>query len=262
MGDVFQSVLVRLESASGFSWKSPLPSRVVAEPIRRLISGVDFLTIPLAMHLFIPTPSGPLEAILTQPKTFPGEWAAVLCHPHPQFGGTMHTKTLYRSARALQAVGIATLRFNFRGVGQSSGVYDQGRGEIEDVDAAIEFLHKRYPDARLCLLGFSFGAWVRLQVGVEDDRIDQLIGVGIPLNLSPFSFMTSCTKPKWIVRGTLDEHEPPEPLQSWFNTLAQPKSLSFMEGSTHLFEGKTQELQQAILSYFRESHDLAAVHPL
>lgn len=208
------------------------------------------------MHLFIPAPTGRLESQLTEPKNFPGEWAAVLCHPHPQFGGTMHTKGIFRSARALQALGMATLQFNFRGVGFSSGVYDAGRGEKQDVRAAVDFLRNRYPQAKLCLLGFSFGAWVGLQVGLEEDRIEQLIGLGIPLSLSDFSFMVPCVKPKFIVQGARDEFGPRESIQSWFETLAEPKHLAFIEDSTHLFEGKIQELQQAIWTYFKIYHRL------
>jgi alpha/beta superfamily hydrolase len=212
------------------------------------------------MRKLIPSPAGHLEAILMEPKVFLRQWAAVLCHPHPQFGGTMHTKAIFRSAQAFQSLGMATLQFNFRGVGRSPGQYDEGRGEKEDVLAAVDFIHARYPNLKLALLGFSFGAWVALQAGSEDVRIDQLIGLGVPLRISSFSFLQSCHKPKLIVQGTLDEFGSREAMESWFETLSEPKQLAWVDGATHLFEGKIPELQQAIIEYFRDRYGLVAVH--
>jgi len=214
------------------------------------------------MHLFISSPAGRLEGLLTEPKRFPREWAVVLCHPHPQFGGTMRTKGIFRAARALQSLGMATLQFNFRGVGQSTGAYDEGRGEKDDVRAAIDFLHIRYQGVKLALLGFSFGAWVGLQVGAEDDRIDQLIGLGIPLRVSSFSFLVPCPKPKLIVQGSLDEFGPRGEIVGWHETLSEPKKLVFIEGSNHLFEGKISELQQAIILYFKETYGMSSINPI
>lgn len=214
------------------------------------------------MHLFIPSPAGRLEAILTEPQNFPRQWAVVLCHPHPLFGGTLHTKAIFRSARALQSLGMATLQFNFRGVGQSTGTYDEGRGEKDDVGAALDFLQGRYPGLSLGLLGFSFGAWVGLQVGASDERIRQLIGLGVPIRKSDFSFFSACAKPKLIVQGEFDEFGPRAEVEAWFSTLAKPKRLSIVEGSTHLFEGRIAPLQSAILQYFQEMCNLPPLHPL
>lgn len=214
------------------------------------------------MHCFIPSPAGRLEAVLTEPKVFPWQWAVVLCHPHPQFGGTMHTKAIFRSARAFQSLGMATLQFNFRGVGQSSGEYDEGRGEKDDVRAAIDFLRPRYPSANLALLGFSFGAWVGLQVGAEDPRVEQIIGLGIPLHVSSFSFLATSTKPKLIIQGSLDEFGSLEDIEAWFETLADPKKLALIKGSTHLFEGRIKELQEAIVEYFEETRGMRRINPI
>jgi uncharacterized protein len=214
------------------------------------------------MHLFIPSPSGHLEALLTEPKISPRKWGCVLCHPHPQFGGTMHTKAIFRSARALQSLGMVTLQFNFRGVGQSTGAYDEGQGEKDDVGAAVEFLRGHYPDAKLALLGFSFGAWVGLQVGAEDERIVQLIGLGIPLSMSSFSFLKASVKPKLIVQGARDEFGPRDAIEAWYETLLEPKKLVLVEGANHLFNGKIRELQKAIVEYFRERYAMSAVNPI
>jgi alpha/beta superfamily hydrolase len=213
------------------------------------------------MPLFIPSPSGRLEALLTEPKMSQRDWACVLCHPHPQFGGTMHTKAIFRSARALQALGMVTLQFNFRGVGQSAGTYDEGRGEKDDVRAAIEFLHTRFPDTKLALLGFSFGAWVGLQVGVEDGRIVQLIGLGIPLSISSFSFLAACPKPKLVIQGSRDEFGSQEAIETWYDTMSDPKKLVLIEGANHLFDGKIHELQKAIVEYFREGYAMSPINP-
>ena len=214
------------------------------------------------MHLFIPSPAGRLEALMTEPKISPLEWGCVLCHPHPQFGGTMLTKAIFRSARALQSLGIVTLQFNFRGVGQSTGVYDEGRGEKDDVRAAVDFFRGRHPRAKLALLGFSFGAWVGLQVGVEDERIVQLIGLGIPLNVSAFSFLNASVKPKLVVQGSRDEFGPPDAIEAWYESLSEPKKLVLVEGASHLFDDKIPELQKAIVEYFRERYAMNAVNPI
>jgi uncharacterized protein len=214
------------------------------------------------MHLFIPSAGGQLEALLTEPQIFPGEWGCVLCHPHPQFGGTMHTKAIFRSARALQSLGMVTLQFNYRGVGQSTGAFDEGRGEMDDVRAAIDFLRGRYPDAKLSLLGFSFGAWVGLQVGVEDKRIVQLLGLGIPFSISTFSFLKASVKPKLIVQGSHDEFGSRDAIETWYKTLLEPKRLVLVEGANHLFNGKIHELQKALVEYFRERYAMSTVNPI
>src|SRR5262245_55419272 len=122
-------------------------------------------------------PEGPLEALLDAPEGEPRA-VAVFAHPHPLHGGTMHTKAVYQASKALARIGVATLRFNFRGVGRSAGTFDGGPGEMEDVRAALDFLASRYPAQPLWSAGFSFGSWVAMTVGARDPRVKLLLGIG------------------------------------------------------------------------------------
>src|ERR1700704_6373883 len=143
--------------------------------------------MPQLLHrtLFIPAPAGRLEALLWgMPRREDGAQpplAAAVCHPHPLFGGTMHNKVVYQTAKTLHRFGLPVLRFNFRGVGLSEGRHDKGRGEVEDVAAALDFLTGKYPDVPLLLAGFSFGSWVGLRAGCSDSRVMELIGLGLPV---------------------------------------------------------------------------------
>src|SRR6202795_58430 len=160
-----------------------------------------------SQNLFLEGPAGRLEAILWSPNA--PSWpplAALVCHPHPLFGGTMHNKVIYQTAKSLDALGLPVLRFNFRGAGLSAGTHDRGRGEQGDVRAALDFLDTEFSNVPLLLAGFSFGSWVGLRVGCEDQRVTHLIGLGIPLNNTDFSFLASCAKPKLFVHGSNDEH--------------------------------------------------------
>src|SRR5262249_46953485 len=131
--------------------------------------------------------------------------AALVLHPHPLGGGTMHNKVVFRAASALNEVGLVTLRINFRGVGQSTGVHDNGRGELDDARAGVDYLHQQYPDLKLLLCGFSFGARVGMEVGARDPRVEYLISIGTPLSLSDFAFLKDCQKPLLLVHGERDE---------------------------------------------------------
>src|SRR5438552_836069 len=131
------------------------------------------------MHLEFTGPAGRLEGLLDLPHRHGDEPAlragVVLAHPHPQQGGTMHTKAVYQAAKGLVRIGCAVLRFNFRGVGSSQGIFDNGAGETDDFRAALDLMHERYPTAPLWTAGFSFGAWIALEIGAEDDRVSALI---------------------------------------------------------------------------------------
>lgn len=190
------------------------------------------------------------EASGTEPSM--PRWAAIVCHPHPQYGGTMHNKVVFRAGRALQSLGMAVLRFNFRGVGKSTGSYDFGQGEKEDVRAAIAFMQRRFPGARIVLTGYSFGAWVGLQVGCTDDRVSHLIGIGTPVATNDFSFLTECRKPKLFVQGTQDEFGPIDQMEALLLAIPQPKELVLIEGADHFFTSKLEALHHAILDHFRE----------
>lgn len=205
----------------------------------------------------IPIGHGALEGLMRRPDA-PADvparatgLAAVVCHPHPLGGGTLHNKVVFRVAQALGELGMPTLRFNFRGVGRSSGTYDEGRGERDDVRAALDFLAGAYPERSLCLAGFSFGAWVGLPVGAADPRVRQLIGVGVPVGSLPVDALADCVVPKLIVQGERDEYGPPQALHAWFAALPDPKHLTLVPGADHFFTHQQTELRAAVLDYFR-----------
>jgi alpha/beta superfamily hydrolase len=216
----------------------------------------------------IPAPHGLLEGLLRTPD--PGEArvhaAALVCHPHPAQGGTMHNKVVFRVAQALGELGMPTLRFNFRGVGRSTGVYDEGRGEADDVRTALDELARRFPQMPLWLAGFSFGAWLALPIGCADERVRQLIGVGVPVRpaaigrqakgpagvpLLRADTLEGCAKPKLVVQGELDEHGPLPELRRWFERLPEPKQLTVVPGADHFFTHQQTELRAAVLAYVR-----------
>jgi hypothetical protein len=200
-------------------------------------------------------PAGPLEAILDEPdgeKAASPHAAVVFAHPHPQFGGTMHTKAVFQGAKGLTRIGCAVLRFNFRGVGRSAGEFDLGDGEKADFRAALDYMAARYPGTRLWAAGFSFGSWVALEVGAEDDRVETLIGIAPPVATSvsgmDYSFPNTLasTKPKFFVQGEADEVCPIEGMWAFYGKLEEPKELVVVDGADHLFEGKTPEVGEAL----------------
>src|ERR1700733_9637645 len=130
--------------------------------------------------LFLSGPAGRLEALLEEPEEEPLREAALVCHPHPQHGGTMHNKVVYRIARGLRRAGAVVLRFNYRGVNLSEGQYDHGIGEVEDARAALALLRSRYPSLPFSLAGFSFGSRIILKLGCEMPGVSRLIAVGFP----------------------------------------------------------------------------------
>jgi alpha/beta superfamily hydrolase len=201
----------------------------------------------------IPAPHGILEGLLRTPD--PGETrahaAALIAHPHPAQGGTMHNKVVFRIAQALGELGMPTLRFNFRGVGRSTGVYDEGRGEADDLRTALDALAEQFPQTPLCLAGFSFGAWLALPIGCADERVRQLVGVGVPVRLLRASTLEGCAKSKLIVQGEQDEHGPLADLRPWFDRLPEPKRLSVVPGADHFFTRQQNELREVVLAYFR-----------
>jgi alpha/beta superfamily hydrolase len=204
-------------------------------------------------NLFLEGPSGRLEAILWRPSTEARPAiAAVVCHPHPLFGGTMHNKVVYQTAKALDALGVPVLRFNFRGAGLSAGVHDRGAGEQGDVRAALDFLASEFPGVPLLLAGFSFGAWVGLRVGCEDPRVSHLIGLGIPVNSTDFSFLHECNKPKLFVHGSNDEFGAIEKVKALIPTLPGDNRLVVVEGVDHFFAGKLDQLARAINAWFTD----------
>ena len=179
---------------------------------------------------------------------------ALVCHPHPLGGGTMHNKVVFRVAQALGQLGIPALRFNFRGVGRSTGTYDAGRGERDDVRDALDYLVNRFSEFRdipVCLAGFSFGSAVGLPVGCADPRVRQLIGVGVPVSLVGVDALAGCDKHKLIVQGDNDEYGPIAEVRAWFARIPEPKSLTIVPGSDHFFTAYQPQLQEAVIDYFR-----------
>ena len=207
----------------------------------------------------IPAPHGILEGLLRLPDHMATSAeeatqtgaplptiAAVVCHPHPQFGGTMHNKVVFRLSAALVEQGIPALRFNFRGVGRSTGVWDNGTGESDDVRAALDALAERYPGTPLLLAGFSFGAWVGLPVGCADPRVTHLVGAGVPVSLLSTDTLAGCVKPKLIVQGEQDEYGPRPALEQWFGRLSEPKRLTIVPGADHFFTHQQTEFTAAL----------------
>jgi alpha/beta superfamily hydrolase len=204
-----------------------------------------------AGNLFIPVEHGKLEAILKEPAAGPVSGVALVLHPHPLGGGTMHNKVVFRAASALNDAGLTTLRINFRGVGQSTGEHDEGRGEREDVRAGLKYLAEKYPQQSITVCGFSFGAWIGLQVGVGDDRVRNLISIGTPLDKYDFSFVMSCRKPLLFVHGSLDEFGDVGKLRELIEKLESqtPVQLIVIPEAGHFFEGHLDELKRAITDW-------------
>lgn len=161
----------------------------------------------------------------------------------------MHNKVVYQAAKALHEAGMPVLRFNFRGAGLSQGKHDDGRGELEDVRAALEYLAQEFAGSRILLAGFSFGACVGLRVGSEDSRVTRLIGLGIPLNRCEMSYLQDCRKAKLFISGGNDEYGPREKVEALFATLPEPKRLRIVEGVDHFFAGKIAEVGTEIADW-------------
>jgi hypothetical protein len=205
-------------------------------------------------------PAGRLEAILDEPadgRSTPHA-AVVFAHPHPQYGGTMHTKAVFQGSKGLTRVGCAVLRFNFRGVGNSEGTFDLGEGEKEDFSAALDYMAGKYPGVPLWAAGFSFGSWVALEVGAADDRVSALIGISPPVMTSvsgmdyTFPNTLASTKPKFFVQGEEDEVCPVQGMRAFYGQLEEPKELVVIDAADHLFEGKTQEVGEALEDLLRD----------
>lgn len=209
---------------------------------------VRFQAMDLKGNLFFHGPAGRLEALLKAPAGVVTR-VAVVSHPHPLFGGTMHNKVVYRIAKAFQDSGFATLRYNFRGAGRSEGTHDEGRGEQDDLRAATRYVEETYPQAELWLAGFSFGAATTIRVGCGFDRARALVLAGLPVTKYDFEQLISCTKPKLLVQGGLDEFGTVADLQAFFTQLAEPKQLRVVENADHFFEGHLDELYNAVKEF-------------
>ncbi|MCU1335231.1 MAG: hypothetical protein JWO19_812 [Bryobacterales bacterium] len=195
--------------------------------------------------LFLDGPAGRLEALLEEPDDAPRE-AALVCHPHPQHGGTMHNKVVYRIARGLRSTGAVVLRFNYRGVNLSEGEYDRGEGELEDARAALAYLRGRYPGLPFTLAGFSFGSRVALRLGCEGVGARRVIAVGFPSHYKDRSALEECTVPRIFVQSTRDQYGPVSELEPLVASLPEPKKLILVDAQDHFFAGALDELEREI----------------
>ncbi len=208
-----------------------------------------------SQNLFLEGPVGRLEAILWTPtRSASPVLAALVCHPHPLFGGTMHNKVVYNAARTMDALGIPTLRFNFRGAGLSAGEHDKGRGEQGDAQAGLEFLAAQFPGVALLVAGFSFGSFVGLRVGCPDKRVAELIGLGMPVNSTDFSFLSECPKPKLFVHGSEDQFGARKKVEETVAALPGENRLVMIENADHFFAGHLDEFNAAISTWLTERH--------
>lgn len=208
-------------------------------------------------RVWISGPAGRLEAVIDQPTSDRGTHAAVFCHPHPQYGGTMHHKVVYRAARAARDLGIPALRFNFRGVEESAGAFDSGRGEAEDAQAAIQHLAGTYPGRRLVAGGFSFGAWMAVAVGAEDPRVDALVSIGTPIGLYGADYLREVRKPILFVQGSDDPFGSADELSAIASEMAGRAEFVRIEGTEHLFTGREMDVYRAIRDFLRRTVDAA-----
>jgi hypothetical protein len=197
--------------------------------------------------LFLDGPAGRLEAILEQPDDQVPVEAAVVCHPHPQHGGTMHNKVVYRLARGLRKAGCAVLRFNFRGVNLSHGAYDHGFGETEDARVAVAEIRRRFPALPMLVGGFSFGSRVALRIAADDQSLTRVIAVGFPTKYSNREYVYEVRIPKLFVHSTHDEFGPRAEFQSFYDSLPEPKSLTWVEAEDHFFKNSLDAYEAEIL---------------
>jgi hypothetical protein len=201
--------------------------------------------------IFLAGPTGRLEALLNAGNP-DAPYAALVCHPHPLHGGTMHNKVVYHAAKALNSFGLPVLRFNFRGTGLSEGSHDEGRGERDDIRAALDWLQNEY-SRPVIFTGFSFGAATGLKACCSDPRVPGLISLGTPLavqeRLYTYSYLSDCSKPKLMVSGDHDQFAPVANLRELFRLSAEPKQLVLVEGADHFFEGKLPIMRDAIVEW-------------
>lgn len=197
--------------------------------------------------LFLAGSAGRLEALLEEPEDGAPREAALVCHPHPQHGGTMHNKVVYRIARGLRRSGHVVLRFNYRGVNLSEGSYAHGEGELDDARVALDLLRNRYAALPLTLAGFSFGSRIVLRLACETGA-RRVIAVGFPTIYKDRTFLENCTAPRIFVQSTRDEFGPVEELQTLVEALPEPKELLLIDAQDHFFAGALDQLEETVLA--------------
>jgi alpha/beta superfamily hydrolase len=203
--------------------------------------------------VLIPCGSIQLEGLISVDEAHSFKGGVVFCHPHPQYGGDMYNLVIHTAVEAAFHEGFCTLRFNFRGVGESGGSYEEGVGEREDVKAVIEYFSSTLKDAHssLILLGYSFGAWAGLPVAVQEKRINGMVTIAPPLQLYDFGFLWGCKKKKLFIAGDRDLFCPASLLEEWYHYLEEPKSLAIIPGADHFFFSHTHLLTQPLREFFK-----------
>jgi alpha/beta superfamily hydrolase len=196
--------------------------------------------------LFIDGPAGKLEALLEEPEDQDPRQAVLICHPHPQHGGTMHNKVVYRIARGLRRAGAVVLRFNYRGVNLSEGQYDHGIGEVEDARAALALLRSRYPGLPFSLAGFSFGSRIILRLGCESPGVSRLIAVGFPANLPDGQSLGQCPIPKIFIVSRNDQFCAVPAMETYFAALPEPKEMIWVDAQDHFFGGALDQFEEVV----------------
>ena len=191
-------------------------------------------------------PSGALEALLQEHAGQRAALAALVCHPHPLYGGTLHNKVVHRVASTLHTLGSTVLRVNFRGVGKSEGRYDNGEGELDDARAALAELRRRVPAARCWVAGFSFGSWIAARLAASAAEVERLILVAPPVSTQDFSVLRTASVPKLIIQGTADVTCRPQELAKQLPLWAEPKRLILIEGASHFFDRQLGALGEAL----------------
>jgi len=191
-------------------------------------------------------PAGTIETLLQEREGVRPAFVALVCHPHPLYGGTLHNKVVHRVAGTLFARGGAVLRFNFRGVGRTQGTHDRGRGELQDALTLLDWLRRRHPAAEAWVAGFSFGSWVASRLAASEPAVRRLLMIAPPVHTQTFEEMRTCAVPKLVVQGTADDVCRPENLERVFPTWAEPRRLEWVEGASHFFDRRLSELASAV----------------
>jgi alpha/beta superfamily hydrolase len=204
--------------------------------------------------VFIPSAGIRLEGLLSIQEASSFRGGVILCHPHPQYGGDMDHPVITTAMEAASQEGFSTLRFNFRGVGESEGSYGEGIGERQDVKAVTDYLYLRLKDnhSPLILVGYSFGAWAGFPIAIEDGRFEAMVGVAPPLEIYDFGFLKGCKKKKLFIAGNRDFFCPPSRLEKWYQQLEEPKSLVVIPGADHFFLFHTRFISQPLREFLKE----------
>ena len=202
-------------------------------------------------HITFPVGDITLEGLFSSPAQTPA-MGAVICHPHPQYGGEMRNNVVSALTAAFQEAGVATLRFNFRGVGQSGGSHGEGEAEVEDVKAAVTDLLHRQAVSSVIVSGYSFGSIVGLRAGAEDERVHQLIGVALPIGFRDPSFLVTANKPTLLISGDNDNFSPIPGLQELIEKMPEPKKLLVLPGVDHFFWGQEGAVAKAAVEFLQQ----------